>query len=665
MKFSPVVWIGLLPLCLSPNGHSATTNAYEVPPIMVTATRVARLPENIPAQVTVITAEEIREHGAQTVVEALRDLGGIYFRSLNGNPAQAEVSLRGFGENSHGRVLVLRDGQRMNSPDLAGINWLQIPLASVERIEVLRGGHNMLYGDHALAGVIRVVTRRDAGENSRGMELQAGSYGSRGARLALTHEVDGTQTQAGIDWQTSDGYRENGGFDAFNFRAGLWREFEPGMHLRIDTAFDRYENGLPGYLSRDEMREYPRRTHMPDDEVLTDNYNAAAGMGMSLTEDWRFDLDLIYNRKDMESDMSSWYSFSDTVIDSLTLNAKQTWEGRVLGYDDRLLSGIDLYYDRLAAERFGEKARLFRLLDAQVEKFSAGAYLSNEFDLAPTLTVSLGGRLERTRLTAEVADGTGSLAVDDRGTYNVQAAEASLLYRPADNARLYLRAASLYRIPLLDEQVSYYGYGSDRFYSNLEAETGYNYELGGSWHAHGGWFVEGALFHLEMRNEIAYNPVDEVNENMDASRRRGAETALGWERTGLGSCRLRWTVTDAAFAGGAYDGEDVPLVPASQWALNTQAELPFDLTLQAILHYVGPQGVGGDYANEVEKLPSSTTLDLGLSFRPERFDGLVLMLGCANVFDKNYANVAYLGSDTIGYYPSPGRTWRTSLSFAF
>jgi outer membrane cobalamin receptor len=113
-----------------------TTNA----PIIITASRVDRTAEELPTQVTIITAEDINKSGAQNVVSALESLGGLYFRHNSDNPGLADISMRGFGQNSHGRVLVLVDGQRLNTADMATLDWLRIPVSSVERIEVLRGG---------------------------------------------------------------------------------------------------------------------------------------------------------------------------------------------------------------------------------------------------------------------------------------------------------------------------------------------------------------------------------------------------------------------------------------------------------------------------------------------------------------------------------------------
>lgn len=647
--------------------HAAppATNVYEAPPLVVTANRVGPAPATIPAQTTVITAERIRATGAGSVVDVLRDLGGLYVRTLNGNPAQSEVAMRGFGDNAHGRVLVLRDGQRLNSPDMAGINWLQIPLGAVQRIEIVTGGHSVLYGDHAVAGVINIVTRGEPTAARTEIVGEAGSYGAYGARSALSRTVGGTRLDASADWRTSDGFRHNGGYDAFGLRAAAEQMLAEELRLVTAATFDRYDNGLPGYLSREQMAADPRQTLTPWDSVETDNYNANAALQWRPDDGQRLDLNLIYNRKQVRSDMTSWFSFADTAIDSLTLTVLHGLETELFGLPDRLLGGVDFYFDRLDADRFAEQSRDTRLLDAGVDKQSVGAYLQNSIDLAERLTLSLGGRVEQARYTADVADPAGLSLVDDSKSETVSALSASLLHRPSDDIKLYARAASIYRLPFIDEQVSYYGYGSDRFYTALEPERGVEGEIGAALRLAREWQAETALFLQEMRDEIAYNGLTEENANLDCVRRQGIEAALGWERPGVAAASVRYDLTDAEFRRGPNDGRRVPLVPRQRVTLNARGDLPCDLALLATLHAVGNQVLGGDFANERERLSSYMTLDLALRYTPARLKDFSLLVGLDNVFDEDYANVAYVGTAGTGYYPAPGRTWKTALTCAF
>src|SRR5690606_507690 len=91
------------------------------------------LPEHPAGNATVIGPETIAESGARTVADLLVSQGGLRLTSTSGNPADASVHLRGFGENSASRALVLVDGRPINRADMASVSWLEIPLARVER----------------------------------------------------------------------------------------------------------------------------------------------------------------------------------------------------------------------------------------------------------------------------------------------------------------------------------------------------------------------------------------------------------------------------------------------------------------------------------------------------------------------------------------------------
>jgi iron complex outermembrane receptor protein len=641
------------------------TNLYEAPPVVVTATRAERAPERIPAQISVITADQLRDQGARHVVDALQSLAGVPVRSLSGNPAQAEIALRGFGENAHGRTLVLRDGQRLNTPDMAGINWLQIPVSAVSRIEVIEGPQSVLYGDHALGGVVNIVTHDASRPAGTEAGAAAGSHGTFGASLATRRPTGRLRYSAGADWQTSDGFRRNGDYESVNLRAGADAAATETLRLALFGTYDRLENGLPGALTREQMDDDPRQTVNPGDEATTESGNASLALQWEATADQRLMADLIVNRREAESDFVSWFSFPRTTLDSLTLTLRHQIDSSLLARPTRLLGGIDVYLDRLDADRFTDSARTLRLLDAVVDKSSYGAYLNHETDLAERLTLSLGGRLEQARYAAEVGDAAGATVVDDSETHTVSALAASLLYRPADEVKLYASLSTLYRLPFLDEQVSYYGFGTDTFYEALDPETGTSGEVGGAWRLAPGWLAEASLYRLDMEDEIAYNPLTGDNDNLDKTRHQGGSAALGWQRADLGSVKVRYSYTDAEFRGGVNDGCQVPLVPRHHFNLAAQARLPLDLTLLATLHVSGSQPVGGDNGNRLDTLSSYATLDLGLRYQPARLPDLSLLVGVDNVFDEAYANVAYAGFAGTGYYPAAGRTWKSALAYAF
>jgi outer membrane receptor protein involved in Fe transport len=142
----------------------------------------ARVPEPLaetPASVVVLGSRALELTPALAVDDVLRQVPGFtLFRrsgSRTANPTTQGASLRGLGGSGASRALVLDDGVPLNDPFGGWIYWSRVPRASLERVEVLRGGASDLYGSGALSGVIHIVRKRP--ERTR-VDLDA-SYGSQ------------------------------------------------------------------------------------------------------------------------------------------------------------------------------------------------------------------------------------------------------------------------------------------------------------------------------------------------------------------------------------------------------------------------------------------------------------------------------------------------------
>ena len=142
--------------------------------VQVTGSRIKRAEIEGALPVTVISREEIVASGDISVADYLRDtsfnsFGSYQSTSGSSGGGAAQISLRGIGAQ---RTLILLDGRRMpNAPMLGeGQNLNAIPMAAVERIEVLSDGASAIYGSDALGGVINIITRRDY----EGMEFSVG-----------------------------------------------------------------------------------------------------------------------------------------------------------------------------------------------------------------------------------------------------------------------------------------------------------------------------------------------------------------------------------------------------------------------------------------------------------------------------------------------------------
>ncbi len=158
--------------------------AKQLKPAVITATRSEKDPNETARSVTIITAEDIRKSGANSLAEALSLAEGIYIVGTGQNPGMNQ-SLFMRGTNSN-QTVVLIDGMRMTDPSLVNDapDLLEISLADIDRIEIVRGSHSSLYGSSAIGGVINIITRKTKAKGlAADAKVMAGSFGSGTAEI--------------------------------------------------------------------------------------------------------------------------------------------------------------------------------------------------------------------------------------------------------------------------------------------------------------------------------------------------------------------------------------------------------------------------------------------------------------------------------------------------
>ncbi len=161
------------------------------------------------AAITVVRREEILQRGWTTLAQVLAAIPSAQSRVQvaesvgNVNGGKAEVDLRGLGAtlgSGSARTLVLLDGRRLvNHPfDGAAVDLHAIPLAAVERIEVLRDGASAIYGADAIGGVVNVVLRRDLSSQEVSAQVQGSTRG--GGLMRRFSLVGGSSDETGWRW---------------------------------------------------------------------------------------------------------------------------------------------------------------------------------------------------------------------------------------------------------------------------------------------------------------------------------------------------------------------------------------------------------------------------------------------------------------------------------
>ena len=141
---------------------------------------------------SIISRAEIAASGQQDIAPLLAQMPGVLIVRQGGPGAPAYISIRGSNANE---VLVLVDGQPINSALTGEADLSRIPLADVEQITVVRGAASARYGPGALAGVVLITTRRASGTELTALATAA-SFGERDASVSAG--FDAPRTASGI-----------------------------------------------------------------------------------------------------------------------------------------------------------------------------------------------------------------------------------------------------------------------------------------------------------------------------------------------------------------------------------------------------------------------------------------------------------------------------------
>ena len=126
-----------------------------------------------PASVYVISSEDIRKSGHQSIPEVLRMVPGIQVAKLDSN--KWAITARGFNSLYAGKLLVLIDGRSVYTPLYSGVFWdvQDLLLEDIERIEVIKGAGGTLWGANAVNGIINVITK--TAQDTQGNLFTAGA----------------------------------------------------------------------------------------------------------------------------------------------------------------------------------------------------------------------------------------------------------------------------------------------------------------------------------------------------------------------------------------------------------------------------------------------------------------------------------------------------------
>jgi vitamin B12 transporter len=227
----------------------------EVNPVVVSASRVEQPLSKVLSSVSVITREEIEKSQSPTLADLLQGEAGFEFGRNGGVGSTTSFFLRGQNSTS---VLIMVDGVRAQTDQIAALTMTDMPLSQIERIEILRGNAGALYGESAIGGVINIQTRQwKSGPAIYG----AVSYGTRGT--SDVHAGYGGQLDE-MKFNLNAGHSGTKGFSSINpsiysganpdndaFRSAylsgkvekkLNRDLNVGLRMTVNNSLTEYDN---------------------------------------------------------------------------------------------------------------------------------------------------------------------------------------------------------------------------------------------------------------------------------------------------------------------------------------------------------------------------------------------------------------------------------------
>ena len=624
-----------------------------LPDITVTASRWDSQILKVPQQITVIDRQQIEAMHPNNVVDVLRYAPGVVVRSHSGNGLLATVDMRGFAATTSQHVLVLLDGRRLNPIDMSGVDFSTIAVDSIERIEVLHGSSAVLYGEGAVAGVINIISREGLGAPATTLEVRGGSYEMGEVRATTKGSHDMLSWFGQAHYGGAQGYRDNN--EQRTRGVGLNLRVDPSdtFSFLLDSSYDEAHYSLPGALSEADMNEDRQRSTHSDDWASRQSFNIRGQARKDWQEGGVLTADIFY--RDLDSDSlymnSNEPSIGDSTIHNFGIQPKYSVQYNIGSLPARTTAGIDYNYWKVTSDASGGGA----WTPGQNEYFanSVAGYLLEEISFTNDLHFNLGGRVHYATYDVD----SKPLYVDhvnydpDETQY---AWTVGLTYNILDVGKAYASAGRTFRYPLVDEYVS-----GGIFNADLDAEYGMDYEIGTQFFFPCGLTASLNFYWMDMKDEIAYNSLTNLNENLDDTVHRGFDLtlsmALGEKNQHMIFANVGYQ--NAEYDGGQYDGNRIPLVPEWSGSLGGAVEIIDNLRFNARVNLLGERYYDGDNNNQGEKMSAYATVDLGADYTWENF---TVFANVQNLFNRYYSDYGYYaqdsltGADTYSYYPTPG-----------
>lgn len=606
--------------------------------MVVTASRVPTQKVDTPADISVITKEEIADQNYASASDALRAIPGV--NVLGSGAKGSSMGQDKILLNGDERVLVLVDGRRMNlgSSGNSSADWLP-PVNAIERIEVLKGGGSALYGTDAVGGVINVimkkgsdignhVTVKAAGGSWNAEQYAISASGSNDSGLGLI--VSATKERRGeYKFKNANGKSQllkNSGYDDTGVIVKLDQKVGEDNRIGVNFEHINAEGGSPfGYSGFGNTDSHKR---------ISNNVALRYDWNESSDERGYVQVYKNYQHAHFRSPVASRQSnFTDSTIG---LEAQQNFK---FSDTDELTVGLEYYKTTV------DNTSLYT---GERDINNKAIFAENRWEFAPSWQLNTG------------------LRYDHHSKYGSEVTPKVALNKKFDeNSNVYLSWGRVFNAPTTDDlfwhQVdssqwgTFYTYGDP----NLKPEKGYVWTFGGNTKLNEKTSLSANVFYSKITDAIDWDYTSVPNYtlavNVNKEKRRGLELSLNHDFDDNLSAYASYTYVQVKQDKGKGFTKDLTTKPNIYRAglKYKNADWLFTLNANAV--------TGQSEKNFVDS--SYFTLDLGAQYKIN--DNAKLFINGYNLTNARYAEFGGLYKNGEAKYPMAGRSFIIGAEYTF
>lgn len=667
MKSRNVFSLSVLAMALGQTAYAAE-EVQALDDVVVTATRTKKLTRDVPASVSVINSKTIEKSSATTVDQLLQGIPGVYAARMDSSSPNRIAQTYTRGLPGSGRTLVMLDGVQMNVLFDGQVDWSQLSVQDVERVEVVRGASSGLYGGNAMGGVINIISKQPKPGTVAKVGGEYGTHNTKRFSASLSAASETTGFYASANRLTSDGY-------------DMWTQASKtaaGVNASKLIAIGTEKTNFTARLSRnvgDQSKAALNLSYLDDISTgfyAIPNYNPQQRKQLMSSLDYKFFSD------NTESSLQLYGRFGKQYADSTAapytaITSHGTYDDKEYGLkgqssitlsdSQQLTLGAAWRDGSIAVLENGYTATPTRVVNRNGYLQNLGLFAQDEIRYGTAWKFNAAARWDKWSTNGSLTD---TLAGQPTGVYPKRSGtefspKLGVLYSITDNVNLRATAGKSFKLAELTEMYSSNKRGTVTYWGNpnLKPERVNAYDFGLDYYFAEATYAKATLYRNDARDFVYSVTRDATNNdkvNIESVVTQGVELEGRYKPHEFVALNASYTYNDSTIKQSTLDmalvGKQLVNVPKHQAQLRAEIDLSQETACALSVNYVGDRASSDK--NTTAPYHAYTTYDASLSMRFT--EAVRASLAVVNIGNNKYEGIGYM---------APGRLVSAGLSAQF